>query len=856
MDASSRIKVVVRVRPLGCAGLEDSAGGRCVRDAQRGRVVLFKGDRAQDFTFDDVLGEGSTADEAYAATVQPLVSRVFDGFNATVMAYGQTGSGKTFTMQDVVRRAVDDVFAHAGARDATVSLSYVEVYNECVYDLLPAGDADAAAPALPVRDDAQGGVSVQGLTERPVRTAGDVRAWLDAGALRRRVGATRMNGASSRSHALCTLTVVARSAQGKLVLVDLAGSERAAKTQAEGARFHEGVQINKGLLALGQCISLLSDGGEGHVPFRDSKLTRLLRDSLGGTARTVFVACASPAACNADETLNTLRYASRAMKIVNDTDVRHRDAQLDKRDGEIAALKLEVAALKLELRRTLDGPGAPRADESQRWEDDDAQMDDDAPIDDDFGNDGDAAPPTPPTPTLNDDEAEIVSLAEAEERSIAALRAQYVLAVESLEAEVFGLERARDRAAAELEAAASNPAAKRSLDALKESLRLRKAALDTKSRELDGARKETRRLEALRKAAEDEAERLRITTRNALAKRVELEKKLRGETAARQQDRAAANMAHVRAQRSNQRAAAELSKLKDAHALEKAALQRRAEAGAAKASRAAAVVERRAPRPADAAGADVVGARLERHVDAIVRRLLVTGAGADSRVAVPYADGAGALQWFQKELVAAKLRLAKLAAARKRSVKATVPSRTVAAATKRPPSAHGPPEALTYAKPRPRATRDDDNDCEDDDDEWNEQDDAEDEEEEEAPLPKPPPRKVVAAAAPAAATDDGAPAAKAWADMTVPQLKEALRFRGLKVGGKKDELLARLQEHALGADDFEGGMEMEMGEHDGQYVGHGVVRLDTTLPPPAPSEKSPRAPLAALTHANAAAAFR
>ncbi|KAH8061137.1 hypothetical protein JL722_4436 [Aureococcus anophagefferens] len=248
-----------------------------------------------------------------------------------------------------------------------------------------------------------------------------------------------MNAGSSRSHALLTVRVATASgAVGKLVLVDLAGSERATRTGAEGARLNEGIMINKGLLALGNV------------------LTRLLRDSLGGSARTYMVACVSPCAADADETANTLRYASRA-RFISNVAVRHAVAETPER----ALIAAEAAALR----------GA-----------DDAEAEETSQL------------------------AASHTLAE-EERQMAALRAQFAEAVESLDAEVGALERARDAAAADLERA-KRAGGGQADAALREALARRKAALDAKKKELEAAKKETARVEGLRRRAESEASKL------------------------------------------------------------------------------------------------------------------------------------------------------------------------------------------------------------------------------------------------------------------------------------------------------------------------------------------------------------
>ena len=253
----------------------------------------------------------------------------------------------------VIARALQDVFERCRAlKDCTVGLSYLEVYNEAVYDLLALDEEP-----LTVREDASGSVVVPGLTESDVSNIGDAGRLLHRGALRRRTGATKMNDRSSRSHALLQVRVRrANGSVGKLVLVDLAGSERAARTQAQGQRLREGIEINKGLLALGNVVAALASneevkGTRKHAPFRDSKLTRLLKDSLGGTASTWVVACVSPRTDDAEETVNTLRYASRARSIAN-TAVRHNIAETPEQ-LLIAALRRENA----ELRAQLSGEG-------------------------------------------------------------------------------------------------------------------------------------------------------------------------------------------------------------------------------------------------------------------------------------------------------------------------------------------------------------------------------------------------------------------------------------------------------------------------------------------------------------------
>lgn len=346
------------------------------------------------FTYDHVFGGdfGGDPELLYDTTVSPLVEGLFKGYNATVFAYGQTGSGKTYTMgssfggsgaesRGVIPRAMQALFTKiASDTDAeyTVRVGFCEIHKEDIRDLLaPEGNRTAQ---VSIRELPSGGIVLAGATEREVKTQSQMVAALEAGTERRATAETGMNKRSSRSHAIFTITVeqrklappktdrsgwtTSRTMNGdesgedeeyydedesmddfltaKLALVDLAGSERLKRTRAEGQRLKEGININKGLLALGNVINALSEG-KVHVPYRDSKLTRMLQDSLGGNSRTVMIACVSPADVNLDESLNTLRYASRARAIKN-RPVVNRDPVM----AQIAALRAQLVAAKAE----------------------------------------------------------------------------------------------------------------------------------------------------------------------------------------------------------------------------------------------------------------------------------------------------------------------------------------------------------------------------------------------------------------------------------------------------------------------------------------------------------------------------
>lgn len=277
---------------------------------------------------------------------------IFKGFNCTILAYGQTGSGKTFTMgtasssssatttgqqvdttsnvdDGIIPRACHDLFEMIETRcdgNAQVELSYLEIYNEEIRDLMVDNEATSGCD-LKIRETLTGEVYVSGLSSRPVKSPQEVGIAMEMAGTRRVVASTKMNAVSSRSHAICVLKIKgvledSTKFEAKLTLVDLAGSERIKKTGSSvgGKRQQEGININKGLFVLGQVVSALSEQRPKYKrkpPYRDSKLTRLLQDSLGGNSRTIMVACVSPADFNIDETINTLRYATSARNIKN-----------------------------------------------------------------------------------------------------------------------------------------------------------------------------------------------------------------------------------------------------------------------------------------------------------------------------------------------------------------------------------------------------------------------------------------------------------------------------------------------------------------------------------------------------------
>jgi len=302
-----------------------------------------------------------------------LIDNLFKGFNATFLAYGQTGSGKTHTMgtvdmqHGIIPYAVNDILLKrneitAKGAKVDICLSFIEIYMEECFDLLAKSQSSMPEKTkLDLRETSNGETSLDGLSVWPVYDMDSVANYLNLAAKSRATGSTAMNAYSSRSHAICTIHIRVTQPPAdqssnspitlvsKLHLVDLAGSERAKKTMASGEVFQEGVSINKGLLALGNVVSALvtksSTTAHVHIPYRESKLTRLLKDALGGNGMTVLLACVSPADTNFDETVNTLRFASRASSVVNKAKV-NMDNSCN--TDNIALLK-EVQSLKQQL---------------------------------------------------------------------------------------------------------------------------------------------------------------------------------------------------------------------------------------------------------------------------------------------------------------------------------------------------------------------------------------------------------------------------------------------------------------------------------------------------------------------------
>ncbi|KAF1748032.1 hypothetical protein GCK72_024499 [Caenorhabditis remanei] len=281
------------------------------------------------FEFDATFGAVSNQEDVHETTTGPIIESVVQGYNATVFAYGATGSGKTFTMIGTKERPglmtlMTKTLYEKLDNQYQVLLSYMEIYNEIIRDLLNPSGGD-----LELLEDERGNIRVPGLSSVKAPNLSRIMQILQEGNLRRTQEATMANKTSSRSHALLQVMIVKNQAlHSKLFMIDLAGSERASNTQNRGIRLKEGAAINRSLLALGNVINSLASKTTKYVNYRDSKLTRLLKDSLGGTARTCMIAHVTPSSSNFEETYNTLMYASRAMNITNKP-VRNRPASAD-----------------------------------------------------------------------------------------------------------------------------------------------------------------------------------------------------------------------------------------------------------------------------------------------------------------------------------------------------------------------------------------------------------------------------------------------------------------------------------------------------------------------------------------------
>ncbi|KAK4210751.1 hypothetical protein QBC37DRAFT_291854 [Rhypophila decipiens] len=380
MSSANSIKVVARFRPQN--KVEIGSGGQ--------PIVRFDGDdtctidsrEAQgSFTFDRVFDMSCKQSDIFDFSIKPTVDDILNGYNGTVFAYGQTGAGKSYTMmgtsiddlegRGVIPRIVEQIFASILSSTAnieyTVRVSYMEIYMERIRDLLmPRNDN------LPVHEEKNRGVYVKGLTELYVSSVQEVYEIMRRGGDARAVAATNMNQESSRSHSIFVITITQKNVEtgsaksGQLFLVDLAGSEKVGKTGASGQTLEEAKKINKSLSALGMVINALTDGKSSHIPYRDSKLTRILQESLGGNSRTTLIINCSPSSYNDAETLSTLRFGMRAKSIKNKAKVNAElspaelKSMLAKSKTQIMTFEKYIVSLEGEVQIWRSGDTVPR----------------------------------------------------------------------------------------------------------------------------------------------------------------------------------------------------------------------------------------------------------------------------------------------------------------------------------------------------------------------------------------------------------------------------------------------------------------------------------------------------------------
>ncbi|PKI45703.1 hypothetical protein CRG98_034019 [Punica granatum] len=354
-----KILVSVRLRPLNDKerSRNDVSDWECINNS----TIIFRSsipERAMfpsAYTFDRVFGCESSTEQVYEEGAKEVALAVVSGINSSIFAYGQTSSGKTFTMSGITEYAVSDIYDYIEKhpeREFVLKFSAMEIYNEAVRDLL-------SSDSTPLRllDDPERGTVVERLTEESLRDWDHFLELLAVCEAQRHIGETSLNEMSSRSHQILRLTIEssAREYLGPdnsstltacVNFVDLAGSERASQTLSAGTRLKEGCHINRSLLTLGTVIRKLSKGRSGHIPYRDSKLTRILQNSLGGNARTAMICTMSPARNHVEQSRNTLLFASCAKEVTTNAQVNA--VMSDK--ALVKQLQRELARMESELR--------------------------------------------------------------------------------------------------------------------------------------------------------------------------------------------------------------------------------------------------------------------------------------------------------------------------------------------------------------------------------------------------------------------------------------------------------------------------------------------------------------------------
>ncbi|XP_019865591.2 kinesin-like protein KIF3A [Aethina tumida] len=359
------VRVFIRVRPLNKKELTEGNQNIVLLDPKENLIVLKKNeDSTKPFKFDYIFNENAAQLDLYRLIAYPIVEKALQGYNGTIFAYGQTGTGKTYTMggnhlKPELKGIIPNTFSHvfsqisraSGEKSFVVTVTYLEIYNEEVRDLL----SNDPNKKLAIRERPDVGVYVKDLMGFTVDSIESITELLNRGNKNRMTRSTLMNDVSSRSHAIFTISIESKNRLdnkttiGKLNLVDLAGSERASRTQATGERLREASNINLSLSVLGNVISALVDGKSSHIPYRNSKLTRLLQDSLGGNSKTAMIAMLSPADVDYEESICTLRYAARVKHIQNHARINvEQKGLIEGFEQEIAELQQKVLLLSLQ----------------------------------------------------------------------------------------------------------------------------------------------------------------------------------------------------------------------------------------------------------------------------------------------------------------------------------------------------------------------------------------------------------------------------------------------------------------------------------------------------------------------------
>ena len=366
-SSGENIKVCVRIRPM---NLQEKGRNdiNCIEPASPTQLIFTNKNNRRSYTYNLVFGPDSSQEDIfYNCSINRLIDSALDGYSVTIFAYGQTGSGKTYTIMGredsinekiltnnkysgIMPKSINYIWSTVGQRKEKyyIKVSFLEIYNEQINDLLNIGNTN-----LQIRWDQNQGFFVEGLLVIECKKPEDIVEVILQGMKNRKKGSHELNKDSSRSHSILTVYVISEFTQngqsfkkyGKISFVDLAGSERLKETHSSGGMIKETGNINKSLFVLGKVISSLTDkkNVNKHIPYRDSKLTMLLMDSIGGTSKTLMIACVSPSLTYSDETLSTLNYASRTMNIKNKPLV-----QMDGKEVPVAKLKHKNNLYKLE----------------------------------------------------------------------------------------------------------------------------------------------------------------------------------------------------------------------------------------------------------------------------------------------------------------------------------------------------------------------------------------------------------------------------------------------------------------------------------------------------------------------------